>query len=328
MKQQTEISSETAASTASASKRSIIIDTDPGQDDAFAIILALAHHERLHVLGITAVAGNIAVDHTAANAQKILKLAKREDIPVFKGAPAPLVAQPIFAEAIHGDGIMQGWDLAPSSTPLGSSFAPDWIIEMLDAEAPGSVTICALGPLTNIALVLAKRPDLASRIAQVVLMGGSQTAGGNMSAVAEFNIFADPHAADRVFGSPVPKVVVSLDITTKLLVDLNWIEEVAAIGGQVSWQLLGLLEFYAGYARADKPRPLHDPAVIAWLLQPDLFKGERWNVAVETGTGLCYGQTVVDRNEVTGRPANVHWLTDVDAAGFYRLVLEALRSMG
>lgn len=306
-------------------KRAIIIDADPGQDDAFALLLALACSDQLEVIGVTAVSGNLEVVHTAANALKVLKLAKREDIPVFAGASSPLIAPPVYASAIHGPAIMQGWDLPASSVSPQDAFAPDWIVDTVCTMPPKSVTLCALGPLTNIALAIAKKPEVCSRLDQIVLMGGAQVQGGNMTPVSEFNIFADPHAAARVFAAPVRKVVVSLDVTAKLPVSLDWIAAVARIDKKK--HLSGLLELYAALAREGHPRPLHDPAVIAWLLEPELFRSEEVNVEIETTPGLCYGQTVLDRNGLSKRKPNARWVTDVGASSFYEMLLKALRKV-
>ncbi|MCP8896504.1 nucleoside hydrolase [Shinella daejeonensis] len=304
-------------------RQSIIIDTDPGQDDALAILLALAHGDALDVLGITAVCGNISVSGTAANALKVLALAGREDVPVFVGSAAPLVGKLVTADVLHGKAITAGWDLPFSSAAPRPEFAADWIIDTLLSRPAGTVTICALGPLTNIALALAKRPEIADRLEGLVMMAGASQ-GGNMNAVAEFNVFVDPHAAARVFAAPVRKVVVSLDVTRKLLVTETELRRLTAAKNGITAEVTKLLGLYDACARAGAPRALHDPAVIAMLLAPDIFKGREVNVEIETAQGLTYGQTIVDVNGVTGRPANAHWLTDVDSDAFYSLLCDAL----
>ncbi len=305
------------------SKQSIIIDTDPGQDDALAILLALANGDALDVLGITAVCGNISVKGTAANALKVLALAGREDVPVFLGAPAPLVGALVTADVLHGEAITAGWDLPLSKASPRAEFAADWIIDTLLSRPAGTVTICALGPLTNIALAFAKRPEIADRLRALVMMAGASQ-GGNMNAVAEFNVFVDPHAAARVFASPVRKVVASLDVTQKLLATERDLGRLMAIPNRIASQVSGLLRLYEAYAKAGSPRPLHDPAVIAWLLAPEMFSGKDVNVEIETAPGRTYGQTIVDVNAVTGRATNAHWLTDADREGFYRLLESGL----
>jgi purine nucleosidase len=304
------------------SRQSIIIGTDPGQDDALAILLSLAHGDALEVLGITAVCGNISVKSTAANVLKVLALAGREDVPVFVGAPAPLVGKLVTAELLHGDAITAGWDLPTSSVEPRLEFAADWIIETVLANPPGRVTICALGPLTNIALALAKQPEIAGRLKAIVMMAGASQ-GGNMNAVAEFNVFVDPHAAARVFAAPVRKVVASLDVTSKLLVTPHELARLTAGDNAIKAEVKGLLKLYAGYADAGAPRPLHDPAVIAWLLAPEIFVGKDLNVEIETAPGRTYGQTIVDVNAVTGQPTNALWLTHADKNAFYDLLAAA-----
>lgn len=304
-------------------KQSIIIDTDPGQDDALAILLALAHSESIDILGITAVCGNISVKATAANALKVLALAGREDVPVFLGAASPLVGKLVTAEILHGEAITKGWDLPVSTAVPRPEFAADWMIETVLSKPSGTVTICALGPLTNIALAIAKRPDIASRLKGLVLMGGASQ-GGNMNAVAEFNIFVDPHAAARVFSAPVRKTVVSLDVTSKLLLTGHELDRLTTVTNKINEQVKKLLNLYEIYSRAGAPRPLHDPAVIAWLLAPEIFSGKEVNVEIDTTPGLTYGQTIVDVNAVTGRATNAFWLTDANSDAFYDLLENAL----
>ncbi|MDR9781727.1 nucleoside hydrolase [Rhizobium redzepovicii] len=309
------------------SKQSIIIDTDPGQDDALAILMALANNELLEVLGITAVCGNIGVRATAANALKVLRLAGREDVPVFVGAAAPILGGLVTAEALHGAAITEGWDLPTSTTHPRPEFAADWIIDTVNSHPPGTITICALGPLTNVALAIAKCPEIAGRLHGLVLMAGASQ-GGNMNAVAEFNVFVDAYAAARVFAAPVPKTVVSLDITSKLLLTERELNRLTSANNAITPRLKGLLTLYENYIKLGKPRPVHDPAVIAWLLAPEMFVGKDVNVEIDTTRGLTHGQTIVDMNGVTGRAANAFWLTAVDNDTFYGLLAQALEETG
>ena len=303
--------------------QSIIIDTDPGQDDALAILLALAHSRSLDILGITAVCGNIDVGTAAANALKVLALAGREDVPVFLGAAAPLVGELVTAEVLHGGAITTGWDLPVSATAPRSECAADWIVETVLSKPAGAVTICALGPLTNVALAIAARPEIAGRLKGLVLMGGASQ-GGNMNAAAEFNIFVDPHAAARVFAAPVDKTVVSLDVTSKLLLTERELGRLTTSTGRIAGSVKKLLELYGTYAKAGKPRALHDPAVIAWLLAPGMFSGRDVTVEVDTRPGPGYGRTIVDTGAPTRRAANAFWLTDADKDAFYGLLETAL----
>jgi purine nucleosidase len=308
--------------------RSIILDTDPGQDDAFAILLALGSPTELNILGICAASGNITVEAAATNALKVLKLAGRDgDLPVYIGASRPLVVAPITAEAIHGASIVDGWDLPRSDFATQKGVASDWIVSTVMNAPEKSITICALGPLTNIALALAKEPRIATRLHQIVMMGGACREPGNMNAVAEFNIFVDPHAAARVFASEADKVVVSLDVTSRLALSLQNISSIAKASNRLAPYLEHLLEFYTNYARKNAPRALHDPAVIAWLLKPELFAGQFANVEIDSREGITYGQTVVDIAYRTGRVPNAHWLTDINSDGFFELLTSRLAAL-
>ncbi|WP_237154027.1 nucleoside hydrolase [Oryzibacter oryziterrae] len=312
------------------SPRSIIIDTDPGQDDAVAIMLALGFPEKLEVLGITAVAGNVGLDKTAANALKLIELVGRTDIPVFAGAAAPLMVHLETAEYVHGETGLNGWDFPAPVTKLRPEFGPDWIVDTIMSRPEKTVTLCPLGPLTNIALALAKEPRIASRIDKIVLMGGAQIEGGNVTPAAEFNIYVDPHAAARVFACGADIVVMSLDVTHQALIKKAWLAELKALGTKAAEAFTGLLSFYERYDEdkyGSDGGPLHDPTTVAWLLKPELFEGKFVNVEIETTPGLCFGQTVVDRWTVTNRRKNATWITKVDSDGFFALILEAFRKL-
>jgi purine nucleosidase len=310
--------------------RSIIIDTDPGQDDAVAIMLALGRPDALEVLGVTAVAGNVGLPLTSKNALKLLELAGRTDVPVFAGAAAPLMVPLETAEYVHGETGLNGWEFPEPTTPLRPEFAPDWIVDTVMSRPEKSVTLCPLGPLTNVALAMAKEPRIASRLDKIVLMGGAQIEGGNVTPAAEFNIYVDPHAAARVFASDAEIVVMSLDVTHQALIKRAWLDQVRGLGTGVGEAFAGLLSFYERYDEekyGTDGGPLHDPTTIAWLLKPELFRGKLVNVEVETTPGLCFGQTVVDRWAVTGRRKNATWITHVDADGFFDLILDAFRNL-
>lgn len=307
-------------------KRKIIIDTDPGQDDAVAILLALASPE-LDVVGITAVAGNVPLRLTEKNALKICELAGRRDVKVFSGAIRPLVRQLVTAEHVHGKTGLDGPDLPEPTMKLQEQHAVDFIVETLMREEPGSVTLCPLGPLTNIALALVREPRIATRIKEIVLMGGGFFEGGNVTPAAEFNIYVDPHAADVVFGSGVPIVVMPLDVTHKALTTARRVEAFRAMGSKVGDATAALLDFFE---RFDEEKygtdggPLHDPCVIAYLLKPELFKGRHCNVSVETASDLTMGMTVIDWWNVTDRPKNATVMRDIDSDGFFALLTERL----
>jgi len=304
----------------------IIIDTDPGQDDAVAILLALASPE-IEVLGITTVAGNVPLELTTANALKVCELAGARDVAVHAGAAGPLVRRLITAEAVHGRTGLDGPDLPEPTLRPRDAHAVDVIVETLRAEPAGSVTLATLGPLTNVALAFRKAPDVVGRVARIVAMGGAWSEGGNTTPAAEFNILVDPHAAAAVFGAGVPTVLMPLDVTHKCLAGAARVAGFRALGSRVGTAVAEMLEFFE---RHDEEKygfdgaPLHDPTVIAWLLAPDMFRGRDVNLEVETGSELTMGQTVIDWWGVTGRPANVHVVREVDADAFFRLLLERI----
>ncbi|QND51347.1 nucleoside hydrolase [Phyllobacterium sp. 628] len=304
--------------------RKIIIDTDPGQDDALAILLALASPE-LDVLGITAVAGNVPLKLTQTNARKICELAGRTDVKVFAGADRPLMRALVTAEYVHGKTGLDGPDLPEPSMPLQKQHAVDFIIETLLKEESGSVTLCPLGPLTNIAQALIRAPEIATRIREIVLMGGGFFEGGNVTPTAEFNIYVDPQAAQIVLDSGVHVVMLPLDVTHKALTTAKRVERFRAMGTKSGLASAALLEFFE---RFDEEKygsdggPLHDPNVIAYLLKPELYGGRQCNVTVDTASELTLGMTVVDWWGVTDRPKNAFYIRDVNDDGFFDLLTE------
>jgi purine nucleosidase len=306
--------------------RKIIIDTDPGQDDAVAILLALASPE-LEVLGITTVAGNVPLALTTRNARVVCELAGRKDIKVFSGCEAPLVRPLVTAEYVHGKSGLDGITLPDPEMPLAEGHAVDFLIETLRAEAPGSVTLCPIGPLTNIATALRQAPDIAPRIAEIVLMGGAYFEVGNVTPAAEFNIYVDPEAADIVFKSGIPLVVMPLDVTHKVLTTRARVEAFRGLGTPVGHAVASWTDFFERYDMAkygSEGAPLHDPCTIAYLLQPDLFTGRHVNVEIETEGRFTTGMTVADWWRVSKREANAMFIGDVDAEGFYALLTERL----
>ena len=306
--------------------RKIIIDTDPGQDDAVAILLALASPE-LEVLGITCVAGNVPLTLTALNARKVCELAGRADMHVFAGCDRPMARDLVTAEYVHGKTGLDGIELPEPRMALDEQHAVDFLIETLRAEPEGAVTLCPLGPLTNIATAMERAPDIVPKIAEIVLMGGAYFEVGNVTPAAEFNIYVDPQAADIVFKSGVPLVVMPLDVTHQVLTTRPRIETMRALGTRVGHAVASWTDFFERYDMAkygSQGAPLHDPCVIAYLLQPGLFSGRHVNVEIETGSELTLGMTVADWWRVTDRPANAMFMGDVDAEGFYALLTERI----
>ncbi len=307
--------------------RKIIIDTDPGQDDAVAILLALASPEEIEVLGITAVAGNVPLYLTEKNARIICELAGKADTLVYAGCEAPLHRPLVTAEHVHGKTGLDGPTWTDPTMPLQDTHAVDFIIDTLRRTAPGSITLCALGPLTNIAAALTRAPDIAQNIAQIVLMGGAYFEVGNITPTAEFNIYVDPEAADIVFKSGVDIVVMPLDVTHKALVTAPRNAAFRALGTPVGQAVAEMTDFFE---RFDKEKygsagaPLHDPCVIAYLLAPELFSGRHVNVEIETQSALTLGMSVADWWRVTDRSANALFIGDIDADGFFALLTERL----
>lgn len=307
--------------------RKIIIDTDPGQDDAVAILLALASPEELDVMGIVAVAGNVGLHHNASNARKIVELAGRRDIPVYAGCARPMRRHLVTAEHVHGETGMNGPDLPEPAIALQAQHGVDYLIESLMAAEPGTITLCTLGPLTNIAMALVKQPAIAERIAEIVMMGGAYFEVGNITPAAEFNIYVDPEAADVVMRSGVPITMLPLDVTHQIQSTPERLAAIKAIGnrsGQAIYDMLTFSESFDLHKYGWAGAPLHDPTVIAYLLQPDLFEGRHCNVTIETASELTMGMTVADYWHVTGKVRNVTYLRNGNAEGFFRLLTERL----
>lgn len=307
--------------------RKIIIDTDPGQDDAVAILLALGSPEDLEILGITAVAGNVPLPLTQKNARIVCELAGKPDTRVFAGCDRPLKRKLVTAEHVHGKTGLDGPQMADPVMPLQDQHGVDFIIETLRREPAHSVTLCPLGPLTNIATAFQQAPDIIARVQQIVLMGGAYFEVGNITPAAEFNIYVDPEAAEIVFKSGVPLVVMPLDVTHKALTTRARIEAFRNLGTEPGRMVAEWTDFFERFDMqkyGSEGAPLHDPCVIAYLIRPELFKGRHINVEIETGSELTLGMTVADWWGVTDRPANALFIGDLDAAGFYDLLIERI----
>ena len=309
------------------SPRKIIIDTDPGQDDAVAILLALASPEEIEVLGITCVAGNVPLELTSRNARIVCELAGRTDVKVYAGCDRPLGRDLVTAEHVHGKTGLDGPTLPEPTMPLQDGHAVDFIIAQLREHAPGTVTLCPLGPLTNIATAFERAPDVVDRVARIVLMGGGYFEGGNITPAAEFNIYVDPQAADIVFRSGVPLVVMPLDVTHKALVTKSRNDAFRALGTPVGIAVAEMTDFFERFDKekyGSEGAPLHDPCVTAYLINPDLFSGRHINVEIETQSELTMGMTVADWWGVSGRAPNATFMGDIDATGFFALLTERL----
>lgn len=299
--------------------RRIIIDTDPGIDDAVAILLALASPE-LQVDAIVTVAGNGPLNFMERNARMICEFAARPDIPVYAGCPRPLRSDTINAVYFHGETGLGTLKLPPPVMPLRPKHGVAATIDLLREAPPGGITWCALGPLTNVAAALVQAPDIIAGAKELVLMGGASRALGNISPAAEFNILADPHAAQIVFDSGLPITMIPLDVTHQVRSTPERIARIASLGTPAAAAVAELLAPLSGR----EPSALHDPCVIAYLLAPELFQGSRVNVAVETQSPLTLGATVVDWRGISGREANANVLHKVDAGGIYVLLEQRL----
>ena len=308
---------------------SLIIDTDPGQDDAVAILLALASPE-INLLGITTVAGNVPLALTQENARKICDLAGRTDMQVFAGLDRPLVRPLVTAEHVHGRTGLDGPVLPDPETPLQEQHAVDYIIDTLRREPAGSVTLAPIGPLSNIAMAMQRAPDIIPRIRQIILMGGAYFEVGNITPAAEFNIYVDPHAAQVVFASGVPVIMMPLDVTHKALTRTDRVAALRAIGNRTGVAVAEMLEFFERFDEAkygSDGGPLHDPCTIAWMIAPDIFNGRPCNVEIETASPLTMGMTVVDWWQVSSRPHNALVIGDLDADRFFSLITERLATL-
>ena len=308
-------------------RKDIIIDCDPGQDDAVMLLLAFGAPEDLNILGITTVAGNVSLLKTSRNARIISEIGGRQDIKIFAGCGKPLIQNLVTAEHVHGT---EGIDGAPIYEPklqLQKEHAVDFIISTLAMAPDNSITLVPTGPLTNIALALSKKPKIIDKIKEIVLMGGAMREGGNTTPSAEFNIFVDPHAADIVFRCGRPITVMPLDTTHQVITNKKITEKIGKIGNRVGEIVKSMLEFYN---RFDKKKygtdggPLHDPCTIAYLLEPKIFVGKKVNLTVELQSKLTLGSTAVDFWSVTDRPKNVNWIYGVNSDSFFRLLIDKL----
>ncbi|WP_018147893.1 nucleoside hydrolase [Henriciella marina] len=297
-------------------KRQIIIDCDPGLDDAVALLVAFAATDRLNLLGITTVAGNVRGELTFRNARIIRDVAGvSADLPVRAGAPRPLVRDPVTAEDFHGTTGLGGLDLPLPTGRASRQHGVNFLIQTLRATKGFPATLVVTGPMTNIALALSMAPDIARGLSEIVVMGGADTEGGNITPHAEFNVFADPHAAQAVFQSGIPMRVLSLDVTHQLLTSDEMVDRVRALGSRQAIIAADLLAASNRLEESAKARhaPLHDPSTVLALLRPDLFEGRKARVSVVTETGDRFGKTIPEFRE----DGHVEWYIKVDAESVF-----------
>jgi inosine-uridine nucleoside N-ribohydrolase len=312
-------------------RKRIILDCDPGHDDAIAILLA-AGCDELELTAITTVAGNHTLDKTTLNARRVCTVAGLHAVPVFAGCDRPLLRPPITAGEIHGESGLDGHDFGEPTVPVQDEHAVDYLVATLMAEGD-DITLVPTGPLTNVAAALIREPRIAARTREVVLMGGAYTRG-NRTPAAEFNIMADPEAAALVFGAGWPVTMVGLDLTHQATAGPRVIERIAALGTDVSAMVTALLGFYgasyrrAGVAGAGEGPPVHDPCAVARVARPGLVAVRDAFVAVETRGEWTSGMTVTDFHGRFGRPPNTKVATTLDVARFWDLVVGALRALG
>ncbi|WP_312795141.1 nucleoside hydrolase [Tianweitania sp.] len=312
------------------SRISVIIDTDPGVDDAAAIMLALGSPE-IDLRGVTVVAGNVGLQASVANACRIVALAGRRDVPVLAGAALPLVGKQAFGKYAHignfPDDLVPNTDYEPATLSAVRFIAEQARVAAADGRG---ITICAIGPLTNIALALRLHPDVARGIESIVIMGGAFTALGHRTPFAEYNILADPHAADIVWHSGVPVVLLPLDVTLQALFVEQDFAAMEAQGSPCGKSLAGLLRRFdrSDLKRYGRPGgPIHDAMTVAWLLQPELFSGSHCAIGV-TLYGPTAGQTWADLHGKTQQRPNACVMTHVDQAGYRRLVVDRIARLG
>ena len=303
----------------------IILDCEPGHDDAIALVLALASPE-LDVKAVTSSAGNQTPDKTLRNVLRMLTLLKRTDIPVAGGAVKPLMRELIIADNVHGESGLDGPALPEPGFAPQNCTAVELMAKVLRKSAE-PVTLVATGPQTNVSLLLNSHPELHAKIARIVIMGGAMGLG-NWTPAAEFNIFVDPEAAEIVFQSGIPVVMAGLDVTHNAQIMAEDIERFRAINNPVARTVAELLDFFMEYHKTEKwgfqGAPLHDPCTIAWLLKPEMFTTvERW-VGVETQGKYTQGMTVVDFYNLTGKQPNATVMLDVDRQAFVDLLADRL----
>ncbi len=304
----------------------IVIDTDPGQDDAVALLLAFAAHETLDLRAITTVAGNVPVAQTTANALRIRDLARRGDVPIHRGAEGPLLFDLQTAEFVCGPDGLAGADLPPPASDASPGHAAEAIIAALQRAPPDGLTLCPLGPLTNLALAFRLAPGIVPNVRRIVMMGGALGLG-NITPAAEFNIHVDPHAAAIVFGCGRPIVMLGLGVTLQAIATQAQVERFATLGTASGRAIHGMLTRPRPGGLGTIGHPMHDPCVIAWLLWPELFDGRDCNVAIETGEGPLRGRTTVDWNGRLKRPANAYVIGSVQAHELFERMTALLASL-
>ena len=309
--------------------RKLVILTDPGQDQAAAILMILGQRQAFDVLGLVATAGNISLDHTITNCLKLMELAGRPDIPVFAGCPHPIIRPLVMAEHVHGPTGLDGPDLPAPSIRQQDKHGVDFIIDIVRAH-PGEVTICSLSPVTNLAMALRKAPDIAGKIHEVVAMLGAYFEVGNITPTAEFNCYVDPEAADIVLKAGIRTTLLPLDVTHRMRSTPERLNAMRALKNRCGVATAEMLEFSEAFDLRKygwEGAPLHGPCVPAFMLAPDMFSGRQINVSVELNGTLTAGMTVADWWQITDRPKNVFYVRDGDPIAYYDLLIRSLGNL-
>jgi inosine-uridine nucleoside N-ribohydrolase len=307
-----------------ASPRRVILDCDPGHDDAIAILLAAAS-PAIELRAITTVAGNQTLDKTTLNARRVCSVAGIRDVPIAAGCGRPLRREPIVSGEIHGASGLDGVDWDEPSVELDPRHAVDLIIELAESEAR-PLTVVAVGPLTNVATTLGRAPAIANRIERIAIMGGA-IGLGNRTPSAEFNIYADPEAADVVFGSGIPITLVPLEVTHRALATDAVLHRIAALDTPVARMSVALMRYFADTYRrvfGFEAPAVHDPCAVATVIAPDIVATRHVNVAVDVGDGLSAGRTACDMYRTTGREPNADVGIDLDVTRFWDLIIAGL----
>lgn len=307
-------------------REAIVIDTDPGQDDAVALLLAFASRDRLDLKAITTVAGNVPVAQTTANALRIRDLARADDVPLHSGAEAPLVVALETAEFVCGPDGLAGAGLPAPASKAAPGHAVEAIIAICRAAPDDGITLCPLGPLTNLALAFRLAPDILPKVKRIVLMGGA-IGLGNITPAAEFNAYVDPHAAAVVFGCGRPIVMFSLGVTLQAIASHTQIVRLSELGNAAGRSVHGMLTRPRPGGLGSDGHPMHDPCIVAFLLWPELFEGRDCYVTVETGDGPLRGRTTIDWNGRLKREPNAHVVASVKAPELFERLIERLATL-
>lgn len=311
------------------SKQQLIIDCDTGVDDAVALLLAFASPE-FDILGVCTTDGNVSAERVARNTRIIRQIARREEVPVYIGCPRPMVRDPVEAGHFHGESGLGDLEIFEPAAPAAAGHAVNFIIDTVMRLPAESVTLAVTGPMTNLAVAMIMQPAIIERLGPVIIMGGARSEGGNIIASAEFNVFADPHAAQVVFTSGCPITVLGLDATHQVRANearMAAIEAIDTPAARTAAQMLRFAARISAELMEGEDAPLHDPCTIAFLLKPELFVTRPCAVLVETGSALTIGHTAVEFR-VDPKTAAVHWVTRVDADGVFDLLTERLGRRG